>query len=184
MWDIIDNNLVNLENTREIPELLTEPYPLKMWYVDNGRITNSLIPEQVDTLIEPYPVKMWRVDETGLTTGLIPKMETLGAFAHAKYLNNVEIDYHTIYFGDFAFNGAISLGSIDINILSEFNEETTFYSNTDVNFKDIYYFLSNSLDNLGTDNISFGTIDDMTETDEYVTGALPKHRVREPNNTI
>ena len=208
MWTIVNDVIINTE-IPDMLEYLCEPYPYAIFHYTNNDITNELIPEMIETFSEPLPISIWYIDGTdikhysipdmvpiftppyplgafiyndnNIDCYLLPECDNLGAFANT-FLRSISIPYCTITYGDYAFSNTPVLDNIEIPIISEFNEDTTFDAHTNITYKPIHYFRSYKLDDLYDTNnrIFFGNSE--TGSDKTYTSANAKIRLREPVN--
>jgi hypothetical protein len=177
MW-YNDTNILRTSNTPDMIPLYVEPYPLGSWYVENGNLTSEKIPNQISLYTEPYPLYEWAVINGTLKMGIHPDIYEMGAFKNNPQLLTVEFPYETVNFGDYVFMDTPSLSEVLINIMSEYNEATTFDPNTVVYYKPIEYYFSDTIDNLTDEVISFG--DAEVSAIPRIDGGNAKIRNRTP----
>lgn len=77
------------------------------WYVDSeGNLTNDELRELLPPMQKPYPLSLWRVENGVLTNGLLAKFPAdAGAFENASRLSRVAIPESVKVIGDTAFRG-------------------------------------------------------------------------------
>lgn len=106
MW-VIENELLNTENTIWINDVFTVPYPVWLWKIDstkdNGLPINDLIPNDISLFSIPYSVWLWRIENGKITNELLTEIEELGAFCHAYKLKKISIPDSVKKIGRFAF---------------------------------------------------------------------------------
>lgn len=79
----------------------------KGWYVDEeDNLTNDELQTLLPSMEKPYPLSLWRVENGVLTNGLLAKFPAdAGAFENASRLSRVAIPESVKTIGDSAFRG-------------------------------------------------------------------------------
>lgn len=185
-----NNNYPYINNkTNETISVFSEPLPSGIFQI-KGNI-NDGYPlykhnvETVNVLSEPLPEGIFQQVVGEYPTYKHINLVTIGAFKGCERLRKVELTKYTLEFGDYSFYECSELDKIRINILSEYNENTTFTQDCIVEYFPIQYYLNTSLKDIGkADCVSFSTVSELDDTVDMYTGGLPKHRVRKPINEI
>ena len=155
-WIIQGNQLVNTENTFDMPQsevvsecvwkvngntLRTGILPDDMsqakmtspcsWKVNGNTLRTGILPDDMSQAKMTSPCS-WKVNGNALRTGILPDDMLVGAFANANHLKKVTIPESVSYIGDSAFKNT-ALSSVKISADCAYGSES-FPKNCNVEF--------------------------------------------------
>ena len=128
-WIIQGNQLVNTENTFDMPQ--AEMVSECVWKVNRNTLRTGILPDDMPQAKMTSPC-IWKINENTLRTGVLPDDMQAGAFANANHLKKVTIPESVSYIGEFAFRNTI-LSDVKISMDCVYFP-TSFPDGCDINF--------------------------------------------------
>ena len=128
-WIIQGNQLVNTENTFDMPQ--SEMVSECVWKVNGNTLRTGILPDDMSQAKMTSPCS-WKINENTLRTGILPDDMLVGAFANANHLKKVTIPESVSYIGDSAFKNT-ALSSVKISADCTYGSES-FPENCNVEF--------------------------------------------------
>ena len=119
-WIIQGNQLVNTENTFDMPQ--SEVVSECVWKVNGNTLRTGILPDDMSQAKMTSPCS-WKVNGNTLRTGILPDDMLVGAFANANHLKKVTIPESVSYIGNSAFKNT-SLSSVKISADCTYGSES------------------------------------------------------------
>ena len=119
-WIIQGNQLVNTENTFDMPQ--SEVVSECVWKVNGNTLRTGILPDDMSQAKMTSPCS-WKINENTLRTGILPDDMLVGAFANANHLKKVTIPESVSYIGENAFRNT-ALSSVKISSDCVYSQES------------------------------------------------------------